>query len=351
MGLKSNSKNYTRCINHKPHPYNPIPLLQMTESNKVNEPKGVTIQKLSDGTVNPKYVDLLDEDKPIAGQKFACLSFISPEHIIKQREHHFFQAFVQHWDIHKSSEKFLQFLSFASYKYGVKFDKLTEDFQQFKESEKELIAKTDIVDDYKSFLDLNEERLDEEFGVKHEFQTSVRGLKVRGVFPSQKEAELRCKMLREVDPHHDVFVGPVGLWVPFHPEAYKTGRVEYMEDTLNQLMSEKKKNEEQAKTEFDKRVKEAKQKAIDENKALAAKSGNKLTQTLNEQGELVGVSQTQGSDFAVDPEPADGTDVSADDIRNQLFNAENVVLHPDRSDHGLSSLYKAVDTSDFEQVD
>jgi hypothetical protein len=144
------------------------------------------------------------------------------------------------------------------------------------------------------FLDVNEERLDEEFGAKHEFQTSVRGLKVRGVFPSQKEAELRCKMLREVDPNHDVFVGPVGLWVPFHPEAYKTGRVEYMEDTLNQLMSDKKKNEEQAKSEFDKRVKEAKQKAIEENKRLAEQSGNKLTQTLNEQGELVGVSLVVG---------------------------------------------------------
>ena len=340
MGLKSNPKYYIRCTT-----------INQINTMTDNDIRGVTLQKQPDGTVNPKYVDLLDEDKPIAGQKFACLSFISPEHIIKQREHYLFQAFVQHWDIHKSTEKFLQFLNFVSYKYGVKFDKLTEDFQQFKESEKEAIAKTDIVDDYKSFLDMNEERLDEEFGAKHEFQTSVRGLKVRGVFPSQKEAELRCKMLREVDPNHDVFVGPVGLWVPFHPEAYKTGRVEYMEDTLNQLMSEKKKNEEQAKTEFDKRIKEAKQKAIDENKALAAKSGNKLTQTLNEQGELVGVSQTQGTDFAVDPEPSDGAHVSAADIRNQLFNTENVVLHPERSDHGLSALNKDVDTSEFEEVD
>ena len=202
-------------------------------------------------------------------------------------------------------------------------------------------------------MDQNEERLDEEFGAKHEFQTSVRGIKVRGVFPSQKEAELRCKMLREVDPHHDVFVGPVGLWVPFHPEAYKTGRVEYMEDTLNQLMNEKKKNEEQAKTEFDKRVKEAKQKAIDENKALAAKSGNKLTQTLNEQGELVGVSQTQGTDFAVDADEA-AEDVSLDDVRKQLFSAENVVLNPDRSDRGLSSLThvpQAADADTMNDVD
>ncbi len=339
-----------------PHTHNPTtqqpnnPTTQQPKfmSDSSQPPKGVTLQKLSDGTVNPKYVDLLDEDKPIAGQKFACLSFISPEHIIKQREHFFFQAFVQHWDIHKSSEKFLQFLSFVSYKYGVKFDKLTEDFQQFKESEKEVIAKTDILDDYKTFLDQNEERLDEEFGAKHEFQTSVRGLKVRGVFSSQKEAELRCKMLREVDPNHDVFVGPVGLWVPFHPEAYKTGRVEYMEDTLNQLMSDKKKNEEQAKSEFDKRVKDAKQKAIEENKRLAEKSGNKLTQTLNEDGELVGVSQSQGTDFAVDADADEATTI--EDVRKQLFSAENVVLNPDRSDRGLSSLTH-VPTAAMEEVD
>ena len=32
---------------------------------------------LSDGSSNPKYVDVLDEDKPLAGQKFSCISFLS----------------------------------------------------------------------------------------------------------------------------------------------------------------------------------------------------------------------------------------------------------------------------------
>ena len=50
-------------------------------------------------------------------------------------------------------------------------------------------------------------------------------------------------MLREIDPNHDIMVGPVGMWMPWDPEAYKTGRVEYMEEELNQLMSEKNKNE------------------------------------------------------------------------------------------------------------
>ena len=43
-----------------------------------------------DGSPNPKYVDLLELDKPIAGQSFGCFSFISPEKILKQREIFFF---------------------------------------------------------------------------------------------------------------------------------------------------------------------------------------------------------------------------------------------------------------------
>ena len=43
-------------------------------------------KKLSDGNNNPKYIDLCDEDAPIAGQKFACFSFISPEKILKDIE-------------------------------------------------------------------------------------------------------------------------------------------------------------------------------------------------------------------------------------------------------------------------
>jgi hypothetical protein len=37
------------------------------------------------GKPNPKYVDVLDEDDTLAGQRFACMSFISPEKILKKR--------------------------------------------------------------------------------------------------------------------------------------------------------------------------------------------------------------------------------------------------------------------------
>ena len=41
--------------------------------------KGFVRKNKKNGTPNPKYVDLLDVDKPIAGQAFGCFSFISPE--------------------------------------------------------------------------------------------------------------------------------------------------------------------------------------------------------------------------------------------------------------------------------
>jgi hypothetical protein len=303
----------------------------MSQTNSL--PKGVTPKCLPDGKENPKYVDLLEEDKPIAGQKFVCLSFVSPEHIIKQKEQFLFEQFVKQWDYKKSMEKFNQFLNFVSFKYSLSFDKLTADFQEFTKEEGETIRATSatlVSDDYKTFLDTNEDELEQKFGEKHGFQTSTRGIKVRGVFATQGEAELRCKLLREVDPNHDIYVGQVGMWVPFHPEAYKTGRVEYMEETLNQLMSDKKKNEENAKQEFDKRVREARQKAIEDNMKKAEESGNKLTQTINADGELVGISNVANFDGLDE-------DSTVEDIKKRMFEAENVVLDKN-SDHGLSKL-------------
>ena len=308
---------------------------KMPKPSKDNRQNSVEYRYNLDGSENPKYVDLLDEDKAIAGQKFCCISFVSPEHIIKQREHFLMEEFVKGWDFTKSMEKFTQFLNFVSYKYGLNFESLTEDLQAFVKEEKENLNKYNLLDDYKNFLDAREDDLEKTFNNLNNFQTSTRGLKVRGCFPTQQEAELRCKMLRELDPHHDVYVGPVGLWIPFHPEAYKTGRVEYLEDELNQLMTEKKKNEEKAKEEFDKRVKDAKAKAIEENKKKAIESGNKLTQILNKDGNLVSVKDMNTQEMQLLSQSS--SNVTSADIRRELFEGDNVVTSLD-TDHGLSEL-------------
>ena len=284
--------------------------------------KGFEKKLNSDGTPNTKYVDLLDEDKPLSGQKFVCVSFVSPENILKQKSMFYFENFLKHFDFEKSSKKFLQFLNFLSYKYGLNFEDVVKEYQEFVSEEKEKLLETTIEDDYKNFLDKYENQMEEEFNRQHNFQTSTRGLKVRGSFPTQEEAELRCKMLREVDPNHNVYVGPVGTWMPWEPEAYKTGRVEYLEEELNQIMHEKETNEKQAKQEFESRVKETKQKAIQENIKNAQESGNKLTQTINEKGDLVGVS---GSN-TIESNLSSNDVVTSADIRKELFEGENVVM-------------------------
>jgi hypothetical protein len=141
---------------------------------------------------------------------------------------------------------------------------------------------------------------------------------------------MRAKLLRENDPSFDVFVGPVGQWLCWDPEAYKTGRVEYMEEELNQLAQEKQKNETVAKTAFEQRVKETKQKAIDDNKKNAEKHGSSLTQDIDSEGNLVGVTNSQEAKLA-------GSDsISVADIRSELFDGENIVMG--QSDYGRSEL-------------
>jgi len=257
---------------------------------------GFQKKTLDNGKENPKYVDLCEEDATIPSQKFVCISFISPEKILKQREQYVFEKFVQQWEFSKSIEKFGDFLNFLSFKYKIKIDDIMVDMKEYVEEEKKKLKSYSITDDFNNFMDKNEDRITNEFNAKHEFHTSVRGIKVRGSYSSQAEAELRAKKLRETDPNHDIFVGPVGIWMPWDPDAYKTGRVEFMEDELNQLHHEKMKNEEKAKQEFDQRVRDAKRKAIEENVKKARESGNKLTQTLSDSGELVGVNKTVNFD-------------------------------------------------------
>ena len=289
-------------------------------------------KKMINGKTNPKYVDLLEEDKPIAGQKFTCVSFCSPEKILKEKQLFLFEEFLKSWDFNKSMEKFIQFLNFVSYKYNISFEDVSNDFKEFVKDEREEISKSSMSDDYNTFIDKNEDDLQKKFDIAHNFQTNTRGLKIRGSYPSQEEAELRCKMLREVDPAHDVYVGPVGLWMPWDPEAYKTGRVEYMEDELNQLMSEKNKNESSAKTAFEQRVKETKQNAIEENIKIAEKSGNALTQNIDEQGNLVGVNSANTQESVL----KDQENISTADICKELFEGDNIVSG--NTDKGASLL-------------
>ena len=288
-----------------------------------------------------KVIDLLDEDRPISGQKYVCLSFISPENHIKKKELFYFEKYLKTFEFRKTFDKYTQFLNFVAYKYNLDFNALTKDMEEFVEEEKNNLFLTSLEDEYKSFIDAKEEDLQKEYNTEHSFQTNTRGIKVRGVFGSQEEAELKCKMLREHDPNHDVYVGQVGIWMPFHPEAYKTGRVEYLEKDLNDLMAQKKKNDEISKEQFKDRVRESKKKAIRENIAKAEKEGNKLMQTIDEDGNLINADRMDvpGKNLLF----GDGSndDSITAELRKELFEAEDVLVgKQENNDHGIGEILR-----------
>lgn len=245
-----------------------------------------------DGKLNERYVDLLNEDPVIPSQQYGCYSFVSPEKIIRKREMFMFEKFVKQWQYSKALSMFSDFTQFLSFKYNINAETIMNDLVEFCKEEENVLKREDVEGDFKHFMDKNEDRLAQEFNRENKFQTSVRGFINRGNFGSPEEAEKHAKELRDRDPNHDIFVGRNFVWTPLDPDAYKTGRVEFLEDELNQLHHEKLKNEKRAKEEFEKRLLDAKRKAIQDNIDKARASGNKLTQTMDEEGNLIGVNNT-----------------------------------------------------------
>ena len=130
-------------------------------------------RKQVNGKTNPKYVDLLEEDKPIAGQKFVCVSFCSPEKILKDKQIFYFEEFLKKWELRKSMEKFVQFLNFVSFKYNISFDDVSNDFKDFVKEEKESINKSSMDDDFKTFVDNSDEELQKKFDIAHNLTTGI----------------------------------------------------------------------------------------------------------------------------------------------------------------------------------
>jgi hypothetical protein len=104
---------------------------------------------------------------------------------------------------------------------------------------------TTIQEGYETFLYKNRKKLEETFFAKNAFRTTVRGLKVRGVYDSYAEGMARAKTLQKLDPDFNVYVGQVGFWLPWDPEPSEVPDQEYADDQLNQLMKKYKENESQ----------------------------------------------------------------------------------------------------------
>jgi hypothetical protein len=100
-----------------------------------------------------------------------------------------------------------------------------------------------IQEAYDTFLYKQKKKLESDFYAKNEFRTTVQGMKVRGVFDTYNEALARAKTLQKIDSSFNVYVGQVGFWLPWDPEAHEVADQEYADDQLNTLMKKYKENE------------------------------------------------------------------------------------------------------------
>jgi hypothetical protein len=246
---------------------------------------------LDNGQINPKFVDVLSEDPPIQGQKYAIVSFITPESILKNRDLYFFERFVKQWDIVEARKEMTDFIHYISYVYNMDFNKLAEEYKTFINDSSDKFKKhekTTIEEDYLTFLDLNEELLQKDFDKLNPFKTCVRGVKIRGVYSNEEDTKKKCEELQKIDKENNITYGEVGKWLSWDPDLLKTGNVQYAQDELNQLVHEQKKNSELKKTMFDKRVLDMKTKTIEENIKMAEQTNTVISQTLDpETGELI----------------------------------------------------------------
>ena len=153
-----------------------------------------------------KKPDYLEVDENIPGQNYVCLSFLSPEALIQSKE-----AF-----------KCVKFLQSYCKDQKLKFDEVYSKYQDFT---------------YKY-----EDKLQRDFDEQNDFQTSVRGLKVRGVFDTRGAAEDRAKKLSLRDSGFHTFVGQVGYWLPWDPNADKVADEVFQDSQLNDMMEKYQEN-------------------------------------------------------------------------------------------------------------
>jgi len=209
-----------------------------------------------------KVIDYLEEDPEIPTQRYCIMSFISPEKVIKRKQDFYNERFIQWLEYDWKVEGMEHFMNFLAKKYSLKVEDLFKDSEEFTKVHNSDIKKTDIMEKYQVFLLKNEKDLDVEFTERNEFQTNVRGVKVRRVFGNVEEAQMFARVLQRKYPRDNLYVGKIGCWLPWDPSENVMPEVEYAEKELNELMRKYKENEVNKDIFFDER----KQEQIDEQK-------------------------------------------------------------------------------------
>lgn len=233
----------------------------------------------------------LEADREIPGQHYVCLSFISPNKVLKNKDIYLLREFLKDYEIQykvKATESFVMeqvnklqnvattiqdtlenlvvqvpdlsgaLQSIQSFRASMTRDAVAA-LEAHVKSEQKDFSEGKLLDAYETFVFKNKKKLEEAFFAQNEFRTTVQGLKVRGVYDTYNEAVGRAKTLQKLDPSFNVYVGQIGFWLPWDPDPMDVADQEYADDQLNTLMKKYKENE-SARDEFYAKTKQEKTK-------------------------------------------------------------------------------------------
>ena len=216
--------------------------------------------------------DYLMEDAELPSQKIVLLSFLSPEKVLANKDIFLFKKFLGTYDLQLKTTKFEQWVAEQFRAANAKLetlataatneetsrediakaikeslfrpDQFVESYQAYVKENLAEMTQRKLQEEYDDFLFAAGTKLEEEFFALNEFRTTMRGIKVRGVFSTEAEASARAKRLQKTDPSFNIYMGSVGKWMAWEPDPNKVGESEYANDELNSLMKKYRENEE-----------------------------------------------------------------------------------------------------------
>jgi hypothetical protein len=197
----------------------------------------------------------IENDPPIVGQNFVLLSFISPEKIIKQKDRYLFMRFLR--DV------------FAAPADDPEYRTLYEMRQRFGQPD---LSYETVNAAYSDWAFKFEDVIGRQFDQENQGLTSVRCVKIRGVYDLEAEADARARQMQRRDPAFSVYKARVGYWLPWEPDTAKITDVQYLEDGMQTLHNKYHENQRARDEFFEQEKREAREREARERQAAGVSS-------------------------------------------------------------------------------
>lgn len=222
-------------------------------TDKTDKTTGASTDKTTGASTVPvKEVDHLDVDPVLRGQNFACISFVSPEDALRDKAIFLLSRFLGGFSADMNA-----MLGNLEAKYPGD----AELFRVVRENHDYIFNADKMQEQHRFFIANRAGEAEREFHEARNFQTTIRGFKIRGVFDTLREAQVRSEVLKRSGDRHSIYICQVGAWCPWSPNPDDVADSEYAETQLNTLMKAYKDQESTRDEEYARR----KQAAITKN--------------------------------------------------------------------------------------